>query len=105
MSRERCGPVEPVAAEPVDACCGSPEYAAPGALEKLPPWWRDRALALPVASGVLWVSGLIVEWTGQEIAGIVVFALGLAAGAWTFVPSAIRRLATGRDGGDWAWDC
>nr|WP_270238967.1 cation-translocating P-type ATPase [Kocuria marina] len=65
----------------------------------MPPWWRDRALALPVVSGVLWVTGLILEWTGLEIPALVVFALGLAAGARTFVPGTIKRLVTGKGRG------
>ncbi|HIW91161.1 MAG TPA: cation-translocating P-type ATPase [Candidatus Corynebacterium avicola] len=69
--------------------------------EDLPPWWRDRALALPIASGVLWIAGLIVEWTGGDnstasTTATVLFALGLAAGASTFVPGTIERLIKGK---------
>jgi cation-transporting ATPase G len=67
--------------------------------EELAPWWRDRALALPVASGVLWVSGLVLGWSGQEFSALVAWVLGLAAGAWTFVPGTLRRLTTGRGRG------
>ena len=105
MSRECCGPEEPVAPAPValapvtlapgDACCGPAEPRGE-AYEELPPWWRDRALALPVVSGVLWVAGLVVGWAGHETASLIAFALGLAAGAWTFVPGTIRRLFTAR---------
>ena len=97
MSRECCGPDEPVTPEPVDACCG-PSEPRGEEHEELTPWWRDRALALPVASGLLWVTGMVLEWTGLETAALVVFLLGLGAGAWTFVPGTIRRLftATGR---------
>ena len=100
MSRECCGPEEPVTPEPVDACCGpSAPPGHDGEHEEVPPWWRDRALALPVASGLLWVTGLILEWTGLEIPALVVFALGLAAGAWTFVPGTIKRLVTAKGRG------
>nr|WP_226963617.1 cation-translocating P-type ATPase [Tetrasphaera sp. F2B08] len=86
--------------EPVDACCGPTEPADhDGEHEEVPPWWRDRALALPVASGLLWVTGLILEWTGLEAPALVVFALGLAAGAWTFVPGTITRLFTAKGRG------
>ena len=99
MSRECCGPEEPQVPEPVDACYGPTESADhDGEHKEVPPWWRDRALALPMASGVLWLIGLILEWTGLEVPALVVFALGLAAGMWTFVPGTIKRLltATGR---------
>ncbi|MGO1805290.1 MAG: P-type ATPase, partial [Candidatus Corynebacterium faecigallinarum] len=91
MSDECCGPITPAGSTP-------PE---PLVHEDLPPWWRDRALALPLASGVLWISGLILEWTGGEsstasITATILFALGLAAGAWTFVPGTIERLIKGR---------
>lgn len=91
MSDECCGPITPAGSTP-------PE---PLVHEDLPPWWRDRALALPVASGVLWISGLILEWTGGEsstasITATILFALGLAAGAWTFVPGTIERLIKGK---------
>ncbi|WP_246065168.1 heavy metal translocating P-type ATPase [Aeromicrobium piscarium] len=80
--------------EPADACCGPAESSHREEHEELPPWWRDRALTLPVASGLLWVTGLVLERMGLEVVGLVVFALGLAAGAWTFVPSTIKRLFT-----------
>ena len=110
MSRECCGPDEPASAaavsDPVDACCGpSPERAgdhthdAGEEHEALMPWWRDRALALPVASGLLWATGLVLEWTGLETSALVAHVLGLAAGAWTFAPGALRRLISGRGRG------
>ncbi|WP_332839458.1 cation-translocating P-type ATPase [Brevibacterium antiquum] len=81
--------------DPVDA----DEVAGLDEHEEVPPWWRDRALALPVASGLLWVAGLILQWTGLEIPALVVFALGLAAGAWTFVPGTLKRLFTAQGRG------
>jgi cation-transporting ATPase G len=81
-------------------CCGPEEPAGHGEEhEELAPWWRDRALALPVASGLLWVTGLTLEWTGLEIPALIVFALGLLAGAWTFVPGTIKRLFTAKGRG------
>lgn len=100
MSRECCGPEEPIVPEPVDACCGPTAPAGhDDEHEEVPPWWRDRALALPVASGLLWVTGLILKWAGLGNAALVVFALGLAAGAWTFVPGTIKRLFTAKGRG------
>ena len=93
MSRECCGPDEPVVAEPVDDCCGP---AAPGGdeHEEIPPWWRDPALALPVASGLLWATGLVLQWPDLNLPATIAFALGLIAWAWTFVPGTVKRLFT-----------
>lgn len=114
MSRECCGPDEPVAVTsapravaPVDACCGSEpigttddhehdRHGVGGEHDELAPWWRDRALALPLVSGVLWTVGLVLDWTGSETLARVAFVLGLAAGGWTFVPGTLRRLIKGR---------
>lgn len=90
---------------PVDACCGpEPEHddhdshdqEAGAGHEELAPWWRDRALVLPVASGLLWVTGLVLDWNGLETAALIAHVLGLAAGAWTFVPGTLRRLVKNR---------
>ncbi|WP_425607065.1 heavy metal translocating P-type ATPase [Ornithinimicrobium faecis] len=99
MSRECCGPEVPVIPEPVDACCGPSEPTGREEHEEVPPWWRDRALALPVVSGLLWVTGLILGWAGQQAPALIVFAVGLAAGAWTFVPGTIKRLVTAKGRG------
>lgn len=68
-------------------------------VEESAPWWRDRSLLLPATAGVLWVSGLLIGWAGLDVAGLVVHALALAAGAWTFVPGTLRRLVQGRGRG------
>lgn len=103
MSRECCGPEDPVPAGPVDACCGpsgpSGHSGEHGGHAELAPWWRDRALALPAASGLLWMSGLALEWSGLEAPALFAYVLGLAAGAWTFVPGTIKRLFTARGRG------
>nr|WP_306271039.1 cation-translocating P-type ATPase [Ornithinimicrobium sp. HY1793] len=56
-------------------------------------------MALPVVSGLLWVTGLILGWAGQQAPALIVFAVGLAAGAWTFVPGTIKRLVTAKGRG------
>lgn len=100
MSRECCAPEEPVTPEPVDDCCGPSAPAAHGEEHaQLPPWWRDPALALPVASGLLWVTGLILEWADQESLALAALLCGLLAGAWTFVPGTLKRLFTGKGRG------
>lgn len=95
MSRECCGPEDTAPPDPVDTS----EPTAHDESEEIPPWWRDRSLALPVASGVLWVTGLVLQWTGLEIPAMVAFAFGLAAGAWTFAPGTLRRLFTAKGRG------
>lgn len=87
MSRECCGPAR------------ADESTAHDQLIQLPPWWRDRALALPIAAGLLWISGLVLEWNGFDHSALVAYVLGLAAGAWTFVPGALRRLLQGQGRG------
>ncbi|WP_338752239.1 heavy metal translocating P-type ATPase [Janibacter alittae] len=79
-----------------DACCGGTDEVV---TEELAPWWRDRALALPATAGVLWVTGLLLDWAGAGTLATVAYAIGLAAGAWTFAPSAVRRLVSGSGGG------
>lgn len=101
MSRECCGPIKeapgPVVSEPEDACCGpvSVSGASVGEPNNGAPWWRDRALGVPVASGLLWFAGLIVGWAGLGTAAMIAYAVGLAAGGWTFVPGTLRRLFRG----------
>ncbi|MCT1999492.1 cation-transporting P-type ATPase, partial [Brachybacterium muris] len=68
-------------------------------VEQPTPWWRDRALLLPIASGVLWVAGLLLSWAGAETAALSAHVLALGAGAWTFVPGTLRRLVQGRGRG------
>ncbi|KAA9393059.1 cadmium-translocating P-type ATPase [Kocuria coralli] len=87
-------------AEPVDACCGPSERAGHGGEHEVwGPWWRDRSLALPIASGLLWVTGLVLEWAGLRPLAVAAFALGLVLGAWTFVPGTVKRLVTARGRG------
>lgn len=93
MSRECCGPDEVVESTPTDGPAAVPD------VEELTVWWKDRSLALPAASGVLLVAGYLVGWTadsnGGDRAEVGLHALALAAGAWTFVPGALRHLARG----------
>ncbi|VTR77205.1 heavy metal translocating P-type ATPase [Cellulomonas hominis] len=114
MSRECCGPDDDAPGLPLtigaplagtspappdaDDCC-DPAPAPQEDDEAFVAWWRDPALRLPAASGVLLVLGYGFEWSGTDaVAGTVAFALGLVAGAWTFVPGALRRLARRRLG-------
>ncbi|GAA4392844.1 cation-translocating P-type ATPase [Brevibacterium pityocampae] len=80
------------------ACgCDEPVTAPRGEAEEVErPWWRDPGLLLPIFSGVAFITGLILEWSGLETAASVVFWAGLLLGAYTFVPGAIRNLITKR---------
>ncbi|HUH53994.1 MAG TPA: cation-translocating P-type ATPase [Microbacteriaceae bacterium] len=60
--------------------------------------WRDLGVIVPVASGVAFIAGLTSHWFGAELLALVLFWLGLALGASTFVPGAIRSLARGKLG-------
>lgn len=79
-----------------DDCCthDAPTAAAPGdeADETSRPWWRDPGILIPIFSGVAFLTGLILEWSGQETPALIVFWAGLLLGAYTFVPGAIRGL-------------
>lgn len=82
----------------MSAACGceapSPTSGAPEEHEGHRPWWRDAAILLPGLSGVAFLTGLVLEWSGAGVAATVVFWVGLLLGAWTFVPGALRGLFT-----------
>lgn len=103
-----CGPDEVVAARPSrhtegDACCGPDD--APGAdsehggeVDVRPPLWRDPAMLPSAISGVALLAGYVFQWTGMPVPALVFQWIALLAGAYTFVPGAIRRLMRGRLG-------
>jgi cation-transporting ATPase G len=94
VSRECCGPDE--AESPIKV---SDEVVfTENAPDDLPAWWRDRSLLAPVAAGVFLLIGYLLTWSGLDTAGTVVLAVGLLAGASTFVPGAVRRLLRGQLG-------
>nr|WP_024127509.1 heavy metal translocating P-type ATPase [Streptomyces sp. F12]AHE40245.1 Heavy metal translocating P-type ATPase [Streptomyces sp. F12] len=85
-----------------DACgCGSDEKTtAEGEEEREPEklWEVDELRAAAVA-GVLLLAALIIGWSGGSDTVVTVLeALALVVGAWTFVPSTLRRLAKGKIG-------
>lgn len=75
---------------PVEQLESEDEYEAP--------WWRDRAVMIPIASGLAFVAGVACEWSGASTTALVLFWVGLLLGASTFVPGALRKLATGKLG-------
>ncbi len=83
------------------ACCGpEDEQTASTATEHdhhagIPAWWQDRSLLLPAVAGVALVAGYLARWAGSDSGETALHLVALAAGAWTFVPSAVRNLARG----------
>lgn len=62
------------------------------------PWWRDREVMVPVASGVALASGWAADLAGAEAVSLGLYWIGLLLGASTFVPGALRRLVTAGSG-------
>jgi len=83
-----------------DDCCAHDAAPAASAVEEADEpsraWWQDPGILIPIFSGVAFLTGLILEWSGQDTAALVVFWAGLLLGAYTFVPGAIRGLVTRR---------
>ncbi|RNE48178.1 heavy metal translocating P-type ATPase [Corynebacterium alimapuense] len=84
----------------MDDCCAP---AAPSknreqekAPEKHTPWWRDRSVLIPAASGLILLIGLALEWldlTSSTIT-LTLFWISLLLGGSQFVPNSIRWLLT-----------
>lgn len=66
--------------------------------EVRPPLWRDVALLPSVVAGIALLSGYALEWSGAPTPAVVLQSVALVAGAYTFVPAALRRLFRGRLG-------
>src|SRR5699024_5926201 len=58
----------------------------------------DIALLPSAISGLFLVAGYALDWSGLGIVALVAQWTALLAGAWTFVPGAVRRLVRGRLG-------
>jgi cation-transporting ATPase G len=85
-----CGPDEPR----VDAETG--EVVAEREPERL---WEVSELRAAAVAGVLLGASLVVGWSGGPApVELALQVLALAVGAWTFVPSTLRRLAKGKIG-------
>lgn len=85
-----------------DACCG-PDPSSTLAnghdgFHARAPWWRDVSLFPSVISGAFLVAGYFLAWLGAPFLGVALQWVALLAGAYTFVPGALRRLARGRIG-------
>ncbi|ETA06176.1 MULTISPECIES: cation-translocating P-type ATPase [Gordonia] len=84
-----------------DACgCGHDEPTTDETEEHAPEHlWQVRELQFAAVSGVFLLGALIVGWVGAPRAvEIGLEAVALALGAWTFVPSTLRRLVKGQIG-------
>ncbi|QJY47814.1 heavy metal translocating P-type ATPase [Pseudonocardia broussonetiae] len=84
-----------------DACgCGDDEPRGDEGAEREPErLWEVSELRFAAGSGVLLAASLIVGWTGGPAPlELALQAAALAVGAWTFVPSTLRRLAKGKIG-------
>jgi len=94
VSEECCGADAPPTSPEADAINGTPPSARP--TDDLAPWWKDRALALPAASGALLAASFIIQLLGVTGWPVTfLHGLSLVAGAITFVPGALRRVARG----------
>ncbi|AGS36049.1 hypothetical protein B841_13021 (plasmid) [Corynebacterium maris DSM 45190] len=64
--------------------------------EEHTPWWRDRAVLIPVASGMSLLIGLILEWfiPGAGLVATALFWVSLLLGASQFAPGALKGLVT-----------
>lgn len=60
------------------------------------PWWRDRTVLIPMASGLTLLVGLLLEWvvSGSGIITLALFWASLLLGASQFVPGALTGLFT-----------
>ena len=94
-----------------DACgCGGDEPRAEGGVEggveggageerEPERLWEVSELRAAAVAGVLLGASLIVGWSGgPDMVELALQVVALGVGAWTFVPSTLRRLAKGRIG-------
>ncbi|WP_017975737.1 heavy metal translocating P-type ATPase [Actinopolyspora halophila] len=85
-----------------DACgCGGeePRTGEEGGEHEPERLWDVTELRAAAVAGILLVAGYAAGWAGAPLMlALVLKALALAAGAYTFVPETLKRLATGRIG-------
>ncbi|OLZ51569.1 heavy metal translocating P-type ATPase [Amycolatopsis keratiniphila] len=84
-----------------DACgCGHDEPAGDEAEEREPErLWQVKELQFAAVSGVFLLAALIAGWTGaSRPVELVLEVAALLGGAYTFVPSTLKRLAKGKIG-------
>jgi len=85
-----------------DACGCSDDETTPGGEEaeehEAERLWEVSELRFAAVAGVLLVAGLVAGSRDQSAVATVLNWVALLVGAWTFVPSTIRRLVKGKIG-------
>jgi cation-transporting ATPase G len=86
-----------------DACCGPTAPPAAGeagerAAGSATSFWAITEVRFALVAGLLLSAGLISAAADAAPASDVLFLGALAIGGWTFIPEALRGLATGRLG-------
>ncbi|GGC14252.1 heavy metal translocating P-type ATPase [Cellulomonas carbonis] len=85
-----------------DACGCSDDATTPGGKEaeehEVERLWEVSELRFAAVAGVLLLAGLVAGSRDQSAVGTVLNWVALLVGAWTFVPSTIRRLVKGKIG-------
>ncbi|CAM4339368.1 cation-translocating P-type ATPase [Nocardia ninae] len=83
-----------------DACCGHDEPSTGNAEEHEPQrLWEVGELRAAAVAGVLLAAGFIAGWAGApRAAELGLEAAALVIGAYTFVPSTLKRLTQGKIG-------
>ncbi|MEU0510909.1 MULTISPECIES: heavy metal translocating P-type ATPase [Amycolatopsis] len=84
-----------------DACCGHDEPVVGEEAEEHEPerLWQVRELQFAAASGVFLLAAFIASWAGAaRPVELVLEAVALVVGAYTFVPSTLKRLVKGKIG-------
>ncbi len=76
------------------SACGCETSASTTEPEPRTPWWQDRNLLVPAASGLTLLIGLLLEWfvSGADTVALLLFWASLLLGASQFVPGALRGL-------------
>ncbi|OFL67392.1 cation-translocating P-type ATPase [Brevibacterium sp. HMSC063G07] len=85
-----------------DVCCRTETPARPivpgEEIETAPKWWRDPTLLPSAISGLFLIVGFALGLAGQTLLATVLESIALLAGAWTFVPGALRGAVRGKVG-------
>ncbi|MCL3862992.1 cation-translocating P-type ATPase [Actinotalea sp. K2] len=85
-----------------DACGCSDDETTPAGKEaeehEAERFWQVKELQFAAVAGVLLLGGLIAGAQDQPTVELILNWAALLVGAWTFVPSTIRRLAKGKIG-------